>query len=277
MKVYRQSIAKEAKIPSEDRILVKQDPPGYLIGLADGAGGEGIFAGQWAQWLLKHLPSEPIPDFAAFQGWMKGLWRPFYEQYQPMAARLSAQHLEQFHGEGSASTLVAAWLKASGHLDYIAYGDSVILSYDLAEDRLSVNADEIATYIDPPFLLNWLHDSTQKGFRQGQIKLQANRHLLVASDAIGHYLLARYLSMKRNDERIETLWQKYYRKNIRFSNLLASMAVASRYFSNFRQVIEELLRTVKEHDSNKFVQYTQQLRDNGFLYLDDYSLIYVET
>ena len=48
------------------------------IAVSDGAGGGGVFADKWAQYLVVHLPDEPILNFSEFDKWLDSIWEQFY-------------------------------------------------------------------------------------------------------------------------------------------------------------------------------------------------------
>lgn len=68
-------------LPNEDRILVNHS---HVWALADGAGGTGILCGEWAEFLLKHLPDAPIHTFEEFITWLEPQTEAFVQQYEPL-------------------------------------------------------------------------------------------------------------------------------------------------------------------------------------------------
>ena len=67
------SLAKfEEGIVNEDAAIAKES----VIAVSDGAGGGGVFAEKWSQYLVDHLPNEPITDYSAFDSWIDGIWEP---------------------------------------------------------------------------------------------------------------------------------------------------------------------------------------------------------
>ena len=59
---------------NEDAAIAKES----LIAVSDGAGGGGVFADLWSEYLVEHLPDDPIADFPAFDKWIDGIWELFY-------------------------------------------------------------------------------------------------------------------------------------------------------------------------------------------------------
>ena len=57
------SLAKfEEGIVNEDAAIATES----VIAVSDGAGGGGVFAERWSQYLVNHLPEKPIKDYKAF-------------------------------------------------------------------------------------------------------------------------------------------------------------------------------------------------------------------
>lgn len=50
------------------------------IAVSDGAGGGGVFADLWSQYLINHIPNEPFIDFDSFNIWLEDIWEPFYNE-----------------------------------------------------------------------------------------------------------------------------------------------------------------------------------------------------
>ena len=68
------SLAKfEEGIVNEDAAIARKD----VIAISDGAGGGGVFAERWSQYLVDHLPDKPIKNYKAFDKWIDGIWEPF--------------------------------------------------------------------------------------------------------------------------------------------------------------------------------------------------------
>ena len=54
------SIAKfEKDIVNEDAVIARKN----VIAVSDGAGGGGVFAERWSQYLVSNLPDKPITDY----------------------------------------------------------------------------------------------------------------------------------------------------------------------------------------------------------------------
>ena len=49
-----------------------------MIAVSDGAGGGGVYAERWSEYLVNHLPEIPIKSFEELDSWIEEIWEPFY-------------------------------------------------------------------------------------------------------------------------------------------------------------------------------------------------------
>lgn len=58
------------------------------IAVSDGAGGCGLFANEWSEYLVKHLPKDkPVVCFKELDEWVDGIWEPFYNEHEERAKK----------------------------------------------------------------------------------------------------------------------------------------------------------------------------------------------
>lgn len=110
---------------NEDAFRLATDANVWAV--ADGAGGGGIYAGEWATHLVNHVPAEPPTDFAGLSAWLDSIWEPFYETYGQQAAP-DALKMNKFMAEGSYATLATLHL-IDNHARWTTYGDAVALTW----------------------------------------------------------------------------------------------------------------------------------------------------
>ena len=79
------SLAKfEDGIVNEDAVTARKE----LIAVSDGAGGGGVFAERWSQFLVGDLPEAPIMNYREFDKWIDGIWEPFYNDCEKEAKKI---------------------------------------------------------------------------------------------------------------------------------------------------------------------------------------------
>lgn len=252
------SLPKEEGGINEDAVKAKES----LIAVSDGAGGGGVFAERWSQYLVDNLPDNPIKNYKAFDKWIDGIWEPFYNNCEEEAQKIGGMFLNKFYDEGSFATLVAVWKGGQ----WISYGDSVAFCYNRKTKELQHSFTRLVDFNNPPYLINCKDPLTPDGFRSGKFEMDNNCMFFVASDALAHYILMMYEIAhmdsigKELDEAIEA-----QTKN---SNYIKS-ALRLRKLDFAKDVIQKLLNC----------KYPQQLELHigrlkrwGFIGHDDYSL-----
>ena len=253
------SIAKfEKGIVNEDAVIAKKD----VIAVSDGAGGGGVFAERWSQYLVDHLPDNPIKNYKAFDKWIDTIWEPFYNDCEKEAQKIGGLLLNKFYDEGSFATLVAVWKNGM----WISYGDSVAFCYDRKTGELQHTFGHIVDFNNPPYLINCKDPSDEKGFRCGRFEINESCMVFVASDALAHYILMMY-ELAHKDRYAEEL-QEAIDAQTKNSNLINS-AMHLRKVDFAKDVIRKL-ENCKHPQQLK--AHIERLRRLGFIALDDYSL-----
>jgi hypothetical protein len=191
------SIPKALQTKSEDAFIVREDG---LLAVADGAGGVGIFAAEWAKYLLDSLPEMPFADADAFVLWTNSIWETFYQRIdnQEIAMEVKSKFME----EGSLATLVVLPqpLQRRGDTEArpqtspkgkeirsiraFCYGDSAVMVYHPEKNTLRALPDTLATYTQHPYLINWKEEVHTAGILMRTFELSKQDKLLLCSDAI---------------------------------------------------------------------------------------------
>lgn len=182
-----QSIAKThgseaAPLPNEDAFRVAE---GFLA-LADGAGGTGLLCGEWAAYLVHHLPATPLCTFATFMEWLEPLAEAFVSQYEPIIQHDSYQ-LKRFYTEGSACTLAALWFTPHA-VCWLTYGDSLVVRKfnESYEGHPFQYPHELS---GSTHLLNWSKMPQAEVLQLGEWPAEVAAQYYLATDAIGKHLL----------------------------------------------------------------------------------------
>ncbi len=254
------SISKfEEGIINEDAAIAKEN----VIAVSDGAGGGGLFADRWSQYLVEHLPDEPIADYASFDQWIDGIWEPFYNQCEDIAKQEGGMLLNKFYDEGSFATLVAVWKDGR----WISYGDSVAFCFDMKTGRLQHTFGRIVDFNNPPYLVNCKDPSDEKGFKSGHFELNENSIVFAASDALAHYILMMY-KVAHKDEFADEL-KEAMDAQTKDSNFIKT-AITMKKVDFGDAVVKKLMNCKNTYN---FKQHIQGLRKRGLIAHDDYSLV----
>ena len=244
---------------NEDAAIAKES----VIAVSDGAGGGGVFAERWSQYLVNNLPDKPIKSFKAFDKWIDGMWEPFYNGCEEEAKKVGGLFLNKFYDEGSFATLVAVWANGT----WISYGDSVAFCYNKKTGNLQHSFSKLTDFNHPPYLINCKDPLDKKGFRTGKFIVDDDCMVFAASDTLAHYILMMYKIAHRDwygEEILEAIDAQT--KN---SNLIKS-AMRIRKL-NFEKDVIQKLENCKYPKQLKL--HIERLKRWGFIGHDDYSLV----
>ena len=188
MKAKSVSIPKFGEKISEDAVLATNG----MIAVSDGAGGGGVYADHWSQYLVANLPNKPIHNFAEFDSWIDSIWEKFYNEHEALAKKQGGLFLNKFYDEGSFATLVAVWKVSESECRWISYGDSVAFCYDRAKGDLQYSFTKLADFNNPPYLISCKDPLDEKGFRSGTFNTSETSVVFCASDALSRLVLMMY-------------------------------------------------------------------------------------
>lgn len=253
------SLAKfEEGITNEDAAIAKKE----VIAVSDGAGGGGVFADCWSQYLVNNLPEKPIKNYKAFDEWIDGIWEAFYNEYEEKAKAEGGMLLNKFYDEGSFATLVAVWNDGQ----WVSYGDSVAFCYNKKTGVLLHSFTRIADFNNPPYLINCKDPLYEKGFRKGKFEIDKDCIVFAASDTLAHYILMMY-EVAHQDLYAEELQEAIETQTKNSNFIKAAMRLRKRDFA--KDVIQKLENCRYER---QLMSHIERLRRWGFIGHDDYSL-----
>ncbi len=261
-----QSTAKPGETVNEDAVC----GTGRLLAVADGAGGTGIYAGEWARYLVACLPEQPITDFDGLDVWLAGIWQPFFDRYREQPA--PPEVLAKFMEEGSAAALAAIWLpKNPGEpATALAFGDSVALCYDSQRHTLSGTHPDLAVFAESPVLLNWKTEPRPEGLSIRMLPAPAGTVLLVCSDALAQYLLGTF-ALHHDDAESQAALARLRHQPHRLAAYLEKLTDAGFAQKNwYAEVLHPLLDAAQ--DPALFRSHLYERCAAGWLLHDDYSL-----
>ncbi len=240
----------------------------HRIAVSDGAGGCGVFANEWSQYLVDQLPTVlPITKFGELDRWVDGLWEAFYNAHEQQAKEGDGMLLNKFYTEGSCATVAVAWRTGTNRWTWMAYGDSVVFHYSRKTKILSHSFTRLADFSHPPRLVSCKDPLEPEGFRSGTFETDDTSIVFAASDALSHYLLMRY-ELSHCDS-----YQQELEEELTASTLNAQLLrMAQEESLDFEQgVLQPLLRSAtSEHD---FSHYLLSLYQKGVLDVDDCTLV----
>ena len=128
--------------------------------LSDGAGGIGVFNGEWARFLVDN---QPIANYIEedWQQWLSATSEQFYEHIAPDQTIADSLVLQKFYAVGSFATLLYTWIDLTNNLILSqGIGDTCLfhLRKETMENYKLIKIFPINSYnsiTDFPKLLNW--------------------------------------------------------------------------------------------------------------------------
>ncbi|QJW91613.1 hypothetical protein HNV11_20630 [Spirosoma taeanense] len=270
MRSRQQSVGKEAPAYSDNEDASRTDDGAGIWAVADGAGGTGIYAGEWAQYLVRNVSKEPFRDLDQLARWLDNHWERFFNQYQP---RTQGDYLigYKFMHEGSGATLVTLH-KQDEQMYWSVYGDAVALCFQPLTGELKASNPDPRQFESAPYLLNWLTPPQSKGFRANAWTHKPGQQYALLSDALGQYVLLAYAVLQGNRDSVRDLAQQPTALGSLAQGHLAHWCEKG---SQFYELVWEPLRTALT-SADAFKQYTEQLQAGQLLGADDYTAIFIE-
>lgn len=256
------SIAKfEEGATNEDAVIARQE----VIAVSDGAGGGGVFAERWSDYLVNCLPEKPIKNYKSFDKWIDSIWEIFYNDCEEEAKQIGGLFLDKFYDEGSFATLVAVWKSGI----WISYGDSVAFCYNKRTGELQHSYTRLAEFNFPPYLINCKDPLDVRGFRKGQFKVDKNSIIFAASDTLAHYILMMYEVY--HIERFGDELEEAVNAQTKNSNFIKT-AMTMRCLDFETNVIKKM----QNCPTWPFLQnHIKGLKRKGLIGHDDYSLVFL--
>lgn len=240
----------------------------FLV-VSDGAGGGGVYADKWAQYLVGNLPAMPITTFEELDAWVDGIWEEFYYKYEQEAKSVGGLLLEKFYDEGSFAILAALWHGKPDLCQWMTYGDSVVFHYNKRTKELQHSFGKLVDFNLPPYLINYNEPLKQGGFRCGRFEVDKDSIVFITSDALAHYVIMMYEVSKR-DVFCKEL-EEAVNAHSKNSNAV-NMALSLEPFDFGKKVVEKLIRCV--NNKRNFRHHTEELKSKGLLMEDDYSMVF---
>ena len=246
---------------NEDSAIAK----GNLIAVSDGAGGGGVFAERWSEYLVNNLPPTPMTSFEQLDSWVETIWEPFYNSCEDEAKKIGGMFLDKFYDEGSFATLACAWYY-NGKVHWLAYGDSVVFHYNPNTDLLEHSFGTLVDFNSAPYLINSKDELNPKGFRCGIFNVAPDDYVYICSDALAHYILSSYYISKKElyDIELKTAIES------RTKNETLILSALNRNIENFSMITKPLFNSMS--NNLNFKRHISKLLNQKLIANDDYSM-----
>ena len=239
------------------------------IAVSDGAGGCGLFADEWSQYLIELLPkNKPVTSFTELDEWVDGIWETFYNEHEERAKEGDGILLNKYYNEGSCATIAAAWITGEKQCKWMAYGDSVVFHYSQDTGVLEHSFTKLSDFSNPPRLVSCKDSLEEEGFRCGNFYLDESSVVFAASDTLSHYIMMMY-ELTKTKEYGEELAEEYLKAS---GNSQLLKTAETMKFDFWKDVLQSLLDATSSN--SRFELYLQELNSKGILDMDDFTLVY---
>ncbi len=264
--------------PTEDAVLAQRPnlddaDENTILAVSDGAGGYGIFATDWAEYLLSKLPSKTFGNFDTFKTWTDEIWEEFYKGIEErIKEKKDIMVSNKFNKEGSDATLIACWIKEN-RLDWCFYGDSALFVYNKSEDKMRLMTQEdLSVYDSRPSLINWKNLPKEEAYKGDTFELKQDDIILLASDALSCYISMAYYAYI-DDPRMKECTYKLamFAENMLKHNTQEKENFQDKESLNFYTLYLEPLLNCADNDA--FRAYLRKLYEQKILLDDDFSLV----
>ena len=273
--IYRKDMNRGVSIAKFNDHVANEDAfysSDTCIAVSDGAGGCGLFANEWSEYLVKHLPKDkPIVSFKELDEWVDGIWEPFYNEHEERAKEGDGILLNKYYNEGSCATIAAAWITGDKQCKWMAYGDSVVFHYSQDTGVLEHSFTKLSDFSNPPRLVSCKDPLEEEGFRCGDFDLDASSVVFAASDALSHYMMMMY-ELTKSKEYGEELAEEYLKAS---GNSQLLKTAETMKFDFWKDVLQSLLDATSSN--SRFELYLKELNSKGILDMDDFTLVYFKS
>ncbi|MCC5944524.1 MAG: hypothetical protein JJT94_06280 [Bernardetiaceae bacterium] len=238
--------------------------------VSDGAGGTGIFASEWSEHLIKHLPKKPMHTATEVKAWIDKIWEEFYDKYAKMLESDSYSYAvrNKFFEQGSAATIAACWFD-SAKAHWLTYGDSCIFVWDSSAKILeSIPYTQAEPFAQNPFLLNWATEAVEPEILQSRsFSLAQEQTFILATDALSLYLILEYIRFHKPEA-----WTKTPKLSGR--TLLCAQKIHKNGLKSFEEVLTALKQALISQEA--FTAFCHRKYQAGEILNDDYTMVWVE-
>lgn len=271
---YRiQSISKpdEQGRKCEDKFHVLEEE--NILLLSDGAGGVGVFADEWADFLVKGFSKNALKDQNTFANHLHSLKLLFYQQKEVFLDDNPSEFSDTFFMEGSAATLVVISIDTDANeMDCCAIGDSCAMLYRPATNELKWNIEGLSTFTQHPHLVNCADPSiNENAIIETKWKYQSGDLLLMATDALAQWLMIEYLTKK---EIASPMLNELLSQPFATANYIHTIANSHDCKRPFGELVEGLWCRLQ--DKTDFGAYLLNKMQRGHLAPDDYTLCMIK-
>lgn len=265
---------------NEDSILINASGEQFArFVICDGAGGAGVFSGDWAKFLCDSIPETPGVISSTSKDWFLKTAEQFHDNVITGKNLSDLVLSKKIYKDGSYSTFCVCWIDfLNNRIYYSGVGDTIMFTF-LKTDKdyklkLLFPVEKNEHFNQNPDLVNWIIP-LEKELPVREDYLDNKFNVLIASDSLANWIIL-------NIHLIDPSILKSAGANQGYLNSLSEEAVLIYKEAIARgtgvKSIHGLLDFLNEMSNDKliFEETMKLLYENGEVEIDDYSLINIE-
>jgi hypothetical protein len=261
---------------NEDSISISENEDFDLFAVSDGAGGAGIYCGEWARFITSNQPEIPFFSKDEADAWFINLSKDFYQKYYPKVDKSDVYIREKFLKEGSYATILYCWIsKRDRKLFYTAVGDTSLFIFSKTSSgmmpALIFPINEQMNLHDSPDLINWRRD-LNFNLVSKEYLLEKDDIVILCTDSIARLLVYHLLVLDQKNT-FKALGDRIT-KSID-QNMLEYLHKRYSFIETMTSLLGQLKKLVKLQDYN-FQKVLSTLVHRGELDKDDFSIVIIE-
>jgi hypothetical protein len=177
---------------NEDALEVVETGFIKRIALCDGAGGAGVFCGDWAKTVAKSVPEDPGFFKSHFENWYQSIGETFYNHITSNKDLSDPVLSSKFYQQGSLTTLLALWIDTQNETYSCAgIGDSLLFHFQNRgnwELKSIFPVHDINSIQSHPHLLRWNNETIAFPAFDEQ-PIYENSMFILCSDSVARWII----------------------------------------------------------------------------------------
>lgn len=265
---------------NEDSILLNTSGEQFArFVICDGAGGAGVFSGDWAKYLCFSIPEKPDVIKDNSRDWFLKIAEQFHDNVIASKNLSDLVLSKKVYNDGSYSTFCVCWIDTlNNRIHYSGIGDTIMFTFLKTEQLYELKAlfpiEKNRHFNQNPELVNWIIP-LEKELPVCEDYLDNKFNIVIASDSLANWIILNIHLIDPSILKSAGVSQEYLNSLSEEAILIYKEAIAR---GTGVKSINGLLEFLGEMSSDKlnFEEAMKMLYENGEVEIDDYSIINIE-
>jgi hypothetical protein len=246
--------------------------------VCDGAGGAGVFCGDWARTVAESLPEDPGYFKSHFENWYQSIGESFHDYITCNKDLSDPVLLYKFYQKGSLTTLLSLWIDIqNGTYTCAGIGDSLLFHFHNGSNwelKSVFPVNDMKSIHSHPKLLRWNEETIALPEFDEQ-PICENSMLVLCSDSMARYILI-MLDLINPDMLVQAGVNRSFQESLSSESIKARKEIA---YTNLqiRNVNELLIHLITITQTEvEFRNEVVNMINSGSLEEDDLTISIVE-